>query len=110
MDRHIELGRKLLTAERAVVGEQKHALPIRFEPPNAGQKAFEPRQSRWYSYSWPLTTWLARLVVNFDLVHIHALFSYPAVPASFWARRVRQPVHWPLAASAALCSRRSPSR
>src|SRR3954447_1430590 len=41
MDRHIELGRKLLTAERAVVGEQKHALPIRFEPPDAGQEALE---------------------------------------------------------------------
>ena len=44
------------------------------------------RQTRFYSVSWPLTRWLAGRVANFDLVHIHALFSYAAVPASIFAR------------------------
>src|SRR5437867_1461685 len=45
------------------------------------------RQSRFYTFSWPLTTWLARNVGNYDVVHIHALFSYAASPAAYWARR-----------------------
>ena len=44
------------------------------------------RQTRFYAVSWPLTRWLAGRVANFDLVHIHALFSYAAVPASIFAR------------------------
>src|SRR5437016_4448252 len=44
-----------------------------------------PRQTRFYTFSWPLTRWLRRNVKNYDLVHIHALFSYAAIPAAFWA-------------------------
>jgi glycosyltransferase involved in cell wall biosynthesis len=44
-----------------------------------------PRQTRFYTFSWPLTLWLAQNVKNYDLVHIHALFSYAAIPAAFWA-------------------------
>ncbi|HWW84579.1 MAG TPA: glycosyltransferase [Vicinamibacterales bacterium] len=46
-----------------------------------------PRQTHFYTFSRPLGTWLARHVSKFDLVHIHALFSYPTLPAAFWARR-----------------------
>lgn len=45
------------------------------------------RQSRFYTFSWPLTTWLAHNIKNYDIVHIHALFSYAASPAAFWAQR-----------------------
>jgi len=45
------------------------------------------RQTRFYTFSWPLTRWLADRVASFDLVHIHALFSYTAIPASVLARR-----------------------
>src|ERR1043166_2972486 len=31
-----------------------------------------PRQSRLYTCSWPLTSWLARHTREFELVHIHA--------------------------------------
>lgn len=46
-----------------------------------------PRQTRFYTFSWPLSAWLARHIQEFDLVHIHALFSFAALPAAFWASR-----------------------
>lgn len=49
------------------------------------------RQSRFYTFSWPLTRWLAHEVAHYDLLHIHALFSYAGLPASFAARRAGVP-------------------
>jgi glycosyltransferase involved in cell wall biosynthesis len=46
-----------------------------------------PRQTRFYTFSLALTQWLRRHVADFDLVHIHALFSYAALPAAYWASR-----------------------
>ena len=50
-----------------------------------------PRQTRFYTFSWPLTRWLACHVRDYDLVHIHALFSYAAAPAAYWAARAGVP-------------------
>jgi len=50
-----------------------------------------PRQTRFYNFSWPLTRWLAAHIREFDLVHIHALFSYAALPAALLARRAGVP-------------------
>lgn len=50
-----------------------------------------PRQTRFYTFSWPLTRWLARHVHEFDVVHIHALFTYAALPAALLARRAGVP-------------------
>ena len=50
-----------------------------------------PRQSSFYTFSWPLSTWLKEHVKNYDLVHIHALFSFPLIPSSYWAARHRVP-------------------
>src|ERR1043166_7160491 len=50
-----------------------------------------PRQSRFYTFSLPLTVWLARHVRDFDLVHIHALFSYVPLAAAYWAKRANVP-------------------
>jgi glycosyltransferase involved in cell wall biosynthesis len=49
------------------------------------------RQTRFYQASWPLTRWLARHVGGYDLVHVHALFSYAALPAAWAARRAGIP-------------------
>ena len=49
------------------------------------------RQIRPYIFSLPLANWLAEHVSQFDLVHIHALFSFATLPAAFWARRRRIP-------------------
>jgi glycosyltransferase involved in cell wall biosynthesis len=50
-----------------------------------------PRQTSFYNFSWPLTRWLAKHVREFDLVHIHALFSYAALPAAVLAGRAGVP-------------------
>jgi glycosyltransferase involved in cell wall biosynthesis len=50
-----------------------------------------PRQTRFYTASWPLTRWLAKHVQEYDLLHIHALFSYAALPAAFFAQRRQAP-------------------
>jgi glycosyltransferase involved in cell wall biosynthesis len=46
-----------------------------------------PRQTSFYTVSLPLNRWLKKHVSQFDIVHIHAMFSYPAIPAAFWAYR-----------------------
>src|SRR5262245_54741759 len=46
-----------------------------------------PRQTRFYTFSWPLTRWLLRRVAEFDIVHIHALFSFASVMAAVSAKR-----------------------
>jgi glycosyltransferase involved in cell wall biosynthesis len=50
-----------------------------------------PRQVRFYTFSWPMSVWLSQHVAEFDLLHIHALFSFAALPASYWAIRYRVP-------------------
>jgi glycosyltransferase involved in cell wall biosynthesis len=40
------------------------------------------RQTNFYTFSCPLTHWLARHVRQFNLLHIHGLFSYPAIPTA----------------------------
>jgi len=52
---------------------------------------YSPRQTRCYTVSWPLASWLADYVSEFDVVHIHALFSFSTLPAAFWAHRRRVP-------------------
>lgn len=46
-----------------------------------------PRQTRFYTGSLPLSRWLARSIRSFDLVHTHALFSFPPLAAAAWAAR-----------------------
>ena len=50
-----------------------------------------PRQTKFYTFSWPLTRWLAEHVKDYDVIHIHALFSYAAVPAALLAKRFKVP-------------------
>lgn len=51
--------------------------------------------ARWgggeYKFSWPMTRWLWRNVAGFDAVHVHALFSYPTLPACRSAHRAGVP-------------------
>jgi glycosyltransferase involved in cell wall biosynthesis len=53
---------------------------------------FFPRQNRWrYKPSWGLTRWLRDNVTRYDLLHIHALFSYSTVVAARYARKYNVP-------------------
>ena len=52
---------------------------------------FFPRQTDFYTVSWPLASWLSRHVREFDVVHIHALFSFAVLPAAYCANRDRVP-------------------
>src|SRR5436309_13839496 len=69
-------------------------LPVRYGVPVDQEGVtywFFPRQSRFYTFSWPLGVWLARHVSEFDLLHIHALFSLPRVAGAYVASRRRVP-------------------
>jgi glycosyltransferase involved in cell wall biosynthesis len=58
---------------------------------SGGTCFYFPRQLRFYSFSWPLTRWLARHIREYDVVHIHALFSYPTTVAAWLAVRAGVP-------------------
>jgi len=51
-----------------------------------------PRQHpKFWTFSWPLTRWLAHHAHTYDLLHVHALFSYATLPACWAARRASVP-------------------
>lgn len=49
------------------------------------------RQTRFYTVSWSLFRWLRKNAAEYDLLHIHALFSFAVVSAAYWASRYRVP-------------------
>jgi glycosyltransferase involved in cell wall biosynthesis len=50
-----------------------------------------PKQTEFYKLSLPLARWLNRHVREYDLVHIHAVFSFATVAAARAARRAGVP-------------------
>jgi glycosyltransferase involved in cell wall biosynthesis len=64
-----------------------------------GEAVTEPHATRWYfpvdigfyTVSFGLARWLADNVGGFDVVHVHALFSFAPVAAAWLARRARVP-------------------
>ena len=49
------------------------------------------RQTHFYTISWPLSRWLRNNVAAYDLLHIHALFSFPVASAAWWASHYHVP-------------------
>ena len=49
------------------------------------------RQIYFYTISWPLSQWLRKNVAGYDLLHIHALFSFSVASAAWWASHYRVP-------------------
>lgn len=49
------------------------------------------RSTLFYKASWPMTRWLAQHTKDYDLVHIHALFSYTPAAAAHYAFHQRVP-------------------
>ena len=52
---------------------------------------FFPKQSEFYKVSLPFSHWLSRNAQRYDLIHIHALFSYLSTSAARIARRRQVP-------------------
>lgn len=49
------------------------------------------KQIEFYKYSWPFSRWIKERVRDYDLVHVHALFSYTSNAALRQARLQRIP-------------------
>ena len=58
-------------------------------PVNEGGVTYRyfPRQVRFYTLSWPLASWLSDHVADYDVVHVHALFSFSTSVAAHCAHR-----------------------
>ncbi len=95
---------RALAAGLARAGHEVHVAttdddgPGRLNPPPPSHRLEEgvqiwtfPRQIRFYTVSWPLWRWLSRRAADFDVVHAHALFTFPSLAAAFWAKRRRTP-------------------
>jgi glycosyltransferase involved in cell wall biosynthesis len=50
------------------------------------RRCYFRRSTRFYSCSWPFAIWIMRHARDYDLIHIHALFSFTSVFAALVAR------------------------
>ncbi len=62
-----------------------------FRPANVTVKKFPARFLSSYAYSPELKKYLQEAVPDFDIVHIHATWQYPNIPASKYVHRYRTP-------------------
>jgi glycosyltransferase involved in cell wall biosynthesis len=58
---------------------------------NGVVRRYFPKQTEFYKVSLPMACWLKREVRRFDLVHIHALFSFSSLAASRAAKQAGVP-------------------
>ncbi len=66
---------------------ERDGVPVRYFP------RFSPplRPVREFAYSRPLARWLETAVGSYDLLHVHAIFSYPSTRAMVTARQCGVP-------------------
>lgn len=67
-------------------GPDRRLAPDAPERELAGRHYFE-RRTRFYSWSPQFSTWIGQRVRDYDLVHIHGLFSHVNIAAGFAAAR-----------------------
>lgn len=56
-----------------------------------GRRWYFSRSTEFYKCSWPFARWIVRHVRDYDVVHVHALFSFTPVVAAWAARRAGVP-------------------
>ncbi|HYV06442.1 MAG TPA: glycosyltransferase, partial [Blastocatellia bacterium] len=76
------------TRVEAAVLDGGHANPVTRDGVNY---FYFRRQTGFYKVSLPMSSWLDRNIQNYDLVHIHALFSYSSWTAANLAIKHRVP-------------------
>src|SRR5438132_5249120 len=89
----VALGVDLHVASTTANGRSELRMPLDRPVVDGGVRYFYfPRQHpKSWTFSWPLTRWLAQHARSYDVLHVHALFSYPTLPACWAARRAGVP-------------------
>ena len=93
--------------ERALVAEGVEVETITTDDDGSGQRngkgdgspreengvvrRYFPKQTEFYKVSLPLARWIRHEVSRYDVVHIHALFSYTSIAAARAAKRAGVP-------------------
>ena len=54
---------------------------------DGGRYFFFPKQIEFYKASWPFRSWIGKTAIDYDLIHIHAVFSFTSIVAAHAARR-----------------------
>lgn len=54
-------------------------------------RRYFPKQTEFYKVSFPLAGWMKKHVKDYDVIHIHALFSHTSIAAARVARRAGVP-------------------
>ena len=69
-------------------GRRLAGIPLEVAVQRNGFRVFYfPKQTDFYKVSLPLMTWLEEHVSEYDVVHVHAVFSFSTIAAGRAARR-----------------------
>ena len=66
-------------------------LGVAVRDDDGAQRIHFRKSTEFYKVSWSLGTWLRQHVADFDVVHMHALFSYSSLAAARAAKRAGVP-------------------
>jgi glycosyltransferase involved in cell wall biosynthesis len=83
----------IATTDDDGTGQRKPGL-VYAEPTTVGDDPavwFFPKQTEFYKFSWPMRQWLNQNISGYDLVHIHAVFSFATIAAGRAAKRAGVP-------------------
>ncbi len=74
-------------------GRRMVGIPLEHEMPQNGgwTVRYFPKQAEFYKVSLPLRRWLRTHVADYDIVHVHALFSFASLVGARAASRNRVP-------------------
>jgi glycosyltransferase involved in cell wall biosynthesis len=73
-------------------GKARLDVPLNTPVPQDGATyRYFPRQTGFYTCSWPLSAWLWKHAGDYDVIHIHALFSYSSTAAAIASSMKQRP-------------------